>query len=54
MLGQTSLDAKKYARAVEWFEEAYILAGKENNQTIGQQQVLDIMKEAVQLVKMVI
>ena len=37
---------------MDWLDEAYALAGMENNQTIRQDQVMEVMEEAIQLVKL--
>lgn len=35
----------EYARAVEWIEESYILAGLENNSTVTQDAVIEVLDE---------
>lgn len=50
-MGKHAFNARAYARAVEWFEESYILAGLENNQTIRQDQVMEFIQHAINMVK---
>ncbi len=49
-MGKHAFNAGAYARAVEWFEESYILAGMENNQTVRQDQVMDFIQHAITMV----
>lgn len=49
-MGKHAFNAGAYARAVEWFEESYILAGLENNQTVRQDQVMDFIQHAINMV----
>ncbi|XP_046438574.1 prolyl 4-hydroxylase subunit alpha-2-like isoform X3 [Daphnia pulex] len=48
-MGKHAFNAGAYARAVEWFEESYILAGLENNKTIRQDQVMDFIQHAINM-----
>lgn len=50
-MGKHAFNAGAYARAVEWFEESYILAGLENNQTIRQDQVMEFIQHAINMVR---
>lgn len=49
-MGKHAFNAGAYARAVEWFEESYILAGLENNKTIRQDQVMEFIQHAINMV----
>ena len=49
-MGKHAFNAGAYARAVEWFEESYILAGLENNRTIRQDQVMEFIQHAINMV----
>lgn len=49
-MGKHAFNAGAYARAVEWFEESYILAGLEKNETVRQDQVADFIQHAVNMV----
>lgn len=49
-LGKTLIENQWYARAMDWFDEAYVLAGVENNKTIGQDQVMEIIGQTIRLV----
>ena len=40
-----------YARAIEWFQEAYTLAGREGNRTLTQDQALQFLDLAIQAVR---
>lgn len=40
----------EYARAVEWIEQSYILAGLENNPTVTQDFVVEILDEVQETV----
>ena len=46
-MGKLAFNDGVYARAVEWFEESYILAGSENNETISQDHVAEILQYAI-------
>lgn len=46
-MGQNALIAGAFARAVEWFEEASVLAGLEANQTVHQDLVLQYLDTAI-------
>jgi hypothetical protein len=46
-MGKLAFNDGAYARAVEWFEESYILAGSENNETISQDHVAEILRYAI-------
>lgn len=48
-MGKHALNNGALARAVEWFEEAFALAGLESNQTINQNQVLEYLNNAVKM-----
>ncbi|XP_046647216.1 prolyl 4-hydroxylase subunit alpha-2-like [Daphnia pulicaria] len=48
-MGKHAFNAGAYARAVEWFEESYILAGLENNKTIRQDQVMEFIQHAINM-----
>ncbi|EFX74258.1 hypothetical protein DAPPUDRAFT_22132, partial [Daphnia pulex] len=48
-MGKHAFNARAYARAVEWFEESYILAGLENNKTIRQDQVMEFIQHAINM-----
>lgn len=50
-MGKHAFNAGAYARAVEWFEESYILAGQENNRTLRQDQVMEFIQHAINMVK---
>ena len=50
-MGQNALIAGAFARAVEWFEEASVLAGLEANQTVHQDLVLQYLDTAIRRVK---
>ncbi len=50
-MGKHAFNAGIYARAVEWFQEAYILAGMEGNQTVRQDQVMDFIQHTIKLVR---
>ena len=49
-MGKHAFNAGAYARAVEWFEESYILAGVENNKTLRQDQVMEFIQHAINMV----
>lgn len=49
-MGKHAFNDGAYARAVEWFEESYILAGLENNRTIRQDQVMELIQNAINMV----
>lgn len=49
-MGKLAFNDGAYARAVEWFEESYILAGSENNETISQDHVAEILQYAIGMV----
>lgn len=49
-MGKHAFNDGAYARAVEWFEESYILAGLENNRTIRQDQVMELIQHAINMV----
>ena len=49
-MGKHAFNAGIYARAVEWFQESYILAGLEGNQTVRQDQVMDFIQHTIKLV----
>jgi len=46
-MGKNALNSGAYARAVEWFEEAFVLAGLEANKTIHQDHVLEFLNTAI-------
>ena len=46
-MGKLAFNDGAYVRAVEWFEESYILAGSENNETISQDHVAEILQYAI-------
>jgi hypothetical protein len=46
-MGKHAFNDGAYARAVEWFEESYILAGLENNETIKQDHIAEIIQYAI-------
>uniref|UniRef100_A0A0P5MAM3 procollagen-proline 4-dioxygenase n=1 Tax=Daphnia magna TaxID=35525 RepID=A0A0P5MAM3_9CRUS len=46
-MGKHAFDEGAYARAVEWLEESYILAGLENNQTIRQDHIMEVIQQAI-------
>jgi hypothetical protein len=46
-MGKHAFNDGAYARAVEWFEESYILAGMENNETIKQDHIAEIIQYAI-------
>ncbi|XP_057374183.1 prolyl 4-hydroxylase subunit alpha-1-like isoform X2 [Daphnia carinata] len=48
-MGKHAFNAGAYARAVEWFEESYILAGQENNRTLRQDQVMEFIQHAINM-----
>lgn len=50
-MGKNALNAGAFARAVEWFEEAFVLAGLEANQTIHQDLVLQFLNTAIRKVR---
>lgn len=50
-MGKHAFDEGAYARAVEWLEESYILAGLENNQTIRQDHIMEVIQQAIDKVK---
>ena len=50
-MGKHAFNAGAYARAVEWFEESYILAGLEKNATVRQDQVMEFIQYAVNMVR---
>lgn len=51
-MGKHAFNAGAYARAVEWFEESFILAGLENNQTVRQDQVMEFVQHAINMVSL--
>ena len=52
-MGKHAYNAGAYARAVEWFEQSFVLAGLESNQTIRQDHVLEFLQQAVRMVSSV-
>ncbi|CAL4204170.1 unnamed protein product, partial [Meganyctiphanes norvegica] len=46
-MGKHSFNLGMYHRAVEWFEEAYVLSGKEKNATVSQGQVSTFLNTAL-------
>lgn len=46
-MGKHAFNDGAYARAVEWFEESYILAGLENNETLKQDHIAEIIQYAI-------
>lgn len=49
-MGKHAFNDGAYARAVEWLEESYVLAGLEKNETIEQDHVAEIIQYAVGMV----
>ena len=45
-MGKHCFNSGQLARSLEWFEEAWILAGAEGNQTIRQDQVAQFLDHA--------
>ena len=50
-MGKHAQNSGALARAVEWFEEAFVLAGSESNRNIHQDHVAETLAKAVELVK---
>ena len=50
IFGQAAFNMGGYARAVEWLEQSYILAGKENNQIVRQDQVMGFIQHTINMV----
>ncbi len=50
-VGQMSYNQGMFARAVEWFEEAYRLAGVEQNPSVNQHVALQFLTNAVRAVR---
>ena len=46
-MGKHAFNDGAYARAIEWLEESYILAGLENNETIRQDHTAEIIQYAI-------
>lgn len=49
-MGKHAFNAGIYARAIEWFQESYVLAGLENNRTVRQDQVMEFVQHTIKLV----
>ena len=49
-MGKHSFNLGLYGRAVEWFEEAYTLAGLEHNTTVTQEQIISFLATATKAV----
>ena len=49
-MGKHSFNLALYEQSVEWFNEAYALAGHENNVTVTQMQVLEFLNTAIKAV----
>jgi len=50
-MGKHSFNLGLYSQSVEWFGQAYTLAGLERNQTITQEQVMQFLNTAIKMVK---
>ena len=50
-MGKHSFNLGLYQRAVQWFEEAYALAGLEGNATVTQDQVNVFLDTAIKAVR---
>lgn len=48
-MGKHAFNAGIYARAIEWFQESYVLAGLENNRTVRQDQVMEFVQHTIKL-----
>ena len=49
-MGKHCFNAGTLARSLEWFEEAWVLAGKEGNKTLRQDQVHQFLDHAAKQV----
>jgi hypothetical protein len=52
-MGKHCFNAGTLARSLEWFEEAWYLAGKEGNVTLGQDQVHTFLDHAAKQVRII-
>ena len=46
-MGKHSFNLGLYGRSVQWFEEAWVQAGREGNATVSQGQVAALLDTAV-------